>query len=409
MREITFENCIRDISLVKSLVGKDWLIQKLKEIDDYKPPKQQRRLSFIDYHEKYHPLAYLIYQADKQLKSCTERKYFEPTEQIVKLAYLGDNLLVLRRENVKGLDSKIQDLTSSDKALSDKTTYEIEVASAYVRQEYPIEFVETKSKERIKTPDLFVTFQNGVEIECKKKDRQNDRDIRNNANWKLIIRKSSGMMEHYKVNYGIAIKTEQDPTNEDVKFILMQLDNLIQNKKEGVYGFQEKGIGITLQIISDRDEEIETGSFQVGTNEELDYATQAIEVKKDEQGKTFVRNPRFFGFKSAVIPERISSVIESIKDARKQLSGKYPALIYVHLNGIDRRITEVDFKRLYSLLTDLLKQNSSITGIIISSEFFSKDELGFGYSHKAKYVRNTDAKHPLPQEFKVVGESKSLS
>jgi len=407
LREITVENCIRDISLVKNLVGEDWLIQNLKEIEDYKPPKQLSRLSFIDYHEKYHPLAYLIYQADKQLKSCAEKKYFEPTEQIVKLAYLGDNLLVLRRKNVKGLDRKIQDLTSLDKALFDKTTYEIEVASAYARQEYPIEFVETKSKEEIKTPDLFVNFQNGVEIECKKKDRQNDRDIRNKENWKLIIRKSSGMMKHYKVNYGIVIKTEQDPTKKDTEFILMQLDTLIQNRKEGFYRFQEKGIGITLQILSNRDEEIETGGFQVRTNEELDYETLDMD-KKDEKGKVFIRNPKFFGFKSAMIPERINSVIESIKDARKQLSSKCSALIYVHLNGIDRKITEVDFKRLNSLLTDLLKRNSSITGIVISSEFFSKDELGFTYSHKARYLKNADAKHPLPKKFKVVGESQSI-
>lgn len=409
MREITLENCLRNISLVRNLVGGDWLTQRLKEINDYQPPKQQRRLSYIDYHEKYHPLAYLIYQAIKQLKSCAEKKLFKPTEQIVRLAYLGDNLLVLRKKNVKGLERKIQDLTSSDKALFDKTTYEIEVASAYARQDYPIDFVETKSKEGIKTPDLYIDFQNGVEIECKKKDRQNNRDIHNKENWKLIIRKSSGMMEHYKVNYGIAIKTEQDPTNEDIKFILTQLDNLIQNRKEGIFGFPEKEIGITLQITSNRDEEIETGGFQVGTNEELDYATEAMEVKKDEQGKTFIRNPRFFGFKSAVIPERVSSVIESIKDARKQLSGKYPALIYVHLNGIDRRMTDIDFKRLDSLVKKLLKQNSTISGIVISSEFFDKDELGFGYQHKAKYVRNNDAKNPLPQGFKVVGGSQSLS
>ena len=408
MREITVENCIRNISLVKNLVGEDWLIQNLKEIEDYKPPKQPRRLSFIDYPEKYHPLAYLMYQVDRQLKSCAEKKHFKPTEQIVKLARLGDNLLVLQRKNVKGLNRKIQDLTSLDKALLDKTTYEIEVASAYTRQEYPIEFVETKPREEIKTPDLFVNFQNGVEIECKKKDRRSNRDIRNNENWRLIIRKSSGMMEHYKVNYGIAIKTEQDPTKEDIKFILMQLDTLIQNRKEGFYGFQEKGIGITLQIISNRDEEIETGGFQVGTNEESDYATQAMEVKKDEKGKVFIRNPRFFGFKSAVIPERINSVIDSIKDARRQLSSKCPALVYVHLNGIDRKITKIDFKRLDSLVTDLLKQNSSITGVVISSEFFSKDELGFTYSHKAKYIKNADAKHPLPKEFKVVGESQSI-
>jgi len=408
LTEITFENCMRDISLVQDLVGKDWLVQKLKEIDDYKPPKHQRKLSFIDYQEKYHPLAYLIYQATKQLKSCAERRYFEPTEQIVKLAYLGDNLFILRETKVEGLDEKIHDLTSLDKALFDKTCYEIEVASAYARQKYSVEFVKTKSKEQEKTPDLFVNFKNGVEIECKKKDKQNNRDLRNNENWKLVIRKSSGMMEHYGVNYAIFVKTEQDPTNEDIKLILMQLENLIQNRQEGGCGLLEKGIKISAQILSNINEEIATDGFQVGTDETLDYATQAMEVKVDERGKKYIRNQRFFGFKSAIIPERISSVIESVKIAIKQLSGDYPALVYVHLNGIDQRINEFDFKRMDSLLIELLNHNSSIAGLIISSDYFGKDELGFVYSHKAKYIKNDKAKHPLPKEFKVVGENQSL-
>jgi len=124
------------MALVKELVGGAWLSKELQKINSYKPPKKKRKLSFIDYTEKFHPLAFLIYQADKQLKSCAEKKFFEVSEEILRLSYLGGNLFILKEQNTKGLDDKTQDLTSSGKKLFDKTTYEIEVAAAYARKGY---------------------------------------------------------------------------------------------------------------------------------------------------------------------------------------------------------------------------------------------------------------------------------
>jgi len=74
---INFENCVKYITLVKQVVGNAWLFKELEKINSYKPPKKLRKLSFIDYTEKFHPLAFLIYQADKQLKTCLEKKFFE--------------------------------------------------------------------------------------------------------------------------------------------------------------------------------------------------------------------------------------------------------------------------------------------------------------------------------------------
>jgi len=50
-------------------------------------------LSFIDYTGKFHPLAFLIYQADKQLKTCLEKKFFEVSEQILRLSYLNFEII----------------------------------------------------------------------------------------------------------------------------------------------------------------------------------------------------------------------------------------------------------------------------------------------------------------------------
>lgn len=404
MREINFENCIKYTSLARELVGDAWLSKELEKISSYKPPQKLRKLSFIDYAEKFHPLAFLIYQTDKQLKSCVEKKFFEVSEEILRLSYLGENLFILKEQNTKGLHDKIQDLTSSDKKLFDKTTYEIEVAAAYVRKGHPVEFVETMSKEGRKTPDLLIN--NEVEVECKKKDRTTDRDIRNTEYWKLIIRRASGTMEHFGLNYAVFIKTQRDTEKEDAEFILQQLQELIKERKQGRFAFRDRGIGITLQILSVKNQEIESKGIEFGTSEELDYVVQAMEFKKDGGGKAFIRNPRIFGFKSEDLPERITSVVESIKDATKQLSGERPGLIYINLNMIVRKMIDKDFDRLDRLTKDLLKNNSTVSGVIITTEFFGKDAQGYTYSHRARVIRNEQAKHSLPSDFEIVGESR---
>lgn len=391
------------MSLVRELVGDAWLSKELEKISSYKPPQKLRKLGFIDYDEKFHPLAFLIYQTDKQLKSCAEKKFFEVSEDILRLSYLGENLFILKEQNTKGLHDKIQDLTSSDKKLFDKTTYEIEVAAAYVRKGYSAEFVETKSKEGRKTPDLLIIGE--VEVECKKKDRTTDRDIRNTENWKLIVRKASGMMEHFGLNYAVFIKTQRDAEKEDVEFILQQIQELIKERKQGRFAFLDRGIGITLRILSTKDQEIESKGIEFGTSEELDYVASAMEFKKDGESKSFIRNPRIFGFKGTEPPERITSVVESVKGAMKQLSGERPGLIYVNLNMIDPKMIDKDFERLDCLIKDLLKNNSTVSGVIITTEFFVKDVQGWVYSHKARVIRNEQVKYHLPLDFEIVGES----
>lgn len=362
-------------------------------------------MSFTDYFEKFHPLAYLTYKVDKQLRSCIENKFPEVSEQICKLSYLGENLHVLKKQNVKGLDKKIKDLTSSGKEIFDKTTYEIEVAAAYIKKGYHIEFLETKSDEGVKTPDILIDFKNGIEVECKKKDRKSTRDIRNIELWKLIVQKASGMMEHFALNYAVIIKTQKDPREQDKEFILRQLQEFMKGKKEGRFAFKNKGIGITLHILSEKDKEIESSGIVFGTSEELDYEVTPVEMKIEKDGKTLLRNPRFFGFKSAVLPEHISSVTNSIKKAKQQLSGDRPGLIYVNLNLIDRKMMGKDFKRLYRLIKNLLKNNSTITGIIITTEFFYRKDKKIFLKHPAKVIRNEQATHHLPLNFRIRGES----
>lgn len=405
MRDMDFATCMKSIALVKKIVGNDWITRELEKINSYKPPKNKDKLSFIDYIDKFHPLALLIYRADKQLRSCAEKKFFEVSEEIVQLSYLGESLFILQDKGVKGFDNKIKDLVSSDKALFDKTVYEVQVAAVYAKKNVLVEFIPTESDKGIKTPDLLIA--NEIEIECKKKDRSTSRDIKNIEFWKLIMCKTAGLMEHFASNFAVFIKTQKDPQGEDVDFILQKLRELIEKKRQGRFEFREKGVGITLHMISTKNQEVESNGIQFGASEELDYVVPTMEIQKQANGKVVIRNPRIFGFKSAIIPDRVTSVINSIKDAKGQFSGNKPGLIYVNLNTVDRSMLEGDFKRLDILIRKILINNSKISGVVITSEYFTKNNNGYVYSHRSKVVRNENAKNPIPLDFQIVGENVS--
>jgi hypothetical protein len=111
----SFEDTMKYIEFIKSNVDKRWLSEQLQIIDSCKP-KNLSRLAFIDYAEAhFHPLAYLIYLVNKQLRKSFENMFFEVTEQILKLTLIGETLYILTLNNATNLDKKIKELMSSDK------------------------------------------------------------------------------------------------------------------------------------------------------------------------------------------------------------------------------------------------------------------------------------------------------
>jgi len=388
-----FATAVEHISLVKKVIDQDWLSKELERISSYAPPEDRTKLSFIDYSQQFHPLAFLIHQVDRQLQSSGDENV---TEEILRLSHIGDSLSVLLDKNTERLSDKIRDLTSAPE-LFEKTIYEMQVASAYARADHKVAFLEERPVEEIQTPDLLIDGR--LEAECKRKDRLTDRDKKNNEHWKLMMRRASSMMGYLRCNYAIIVKAQRDPVSEDVEFTLRELEHLMKNLQQGRFPFPEKGIGISLRTLSKIDVPINCNSIEFGSSEDLDFFTIAMEKKA---GDLLIRNPRIFGFKSALMPDRIKSVIESIKKARKQLSGDRPGLIYVDLNTMDSQMMELDFRRLDTMIKDQLRNNSTISGVVITSEVFRRDRQGLVYTHKAKVIRNHEAKHPVP--LKIVGE-----
>jgi hypothetical protein len=390
MRRMNFETRRKHIGFVKELIGNKWLSHELKKV---KPLA-----------DKVHPLANLIYEADQALESYSREDINHVSEQVFKLSCLGESLFILKEKGIRGLDKKVKELISPEKELYDKTNFEIQIAAAYTREGYPVEFLEAVSDKKIKTHDIFIDFQKGIEIECKKQVKQSDRDKRNIECWKEMKHEASLVMNQLNLNYAVLIKTEKDPVRQDIEFILKELQKLMGKRKEGEFVFKDRGIGIILKILSEKDQIKRMGGIYSCFDKKLDYKVLVLDSMEHREETMFCKNPRFFGFKSAVIPDRIKSVIESVKDAKKRLSGNLPGLIYVNLNMDDFSMLKSNSQRLDTSIRELFEDNSTITAVVVTSDFFLSDSKRSSYSHKAMVIKNENTKYILPSNFEIIGQ-----
>ena len=391
MRRMSFETHKKNIGFVKELIGDKWLSQELKKIE----------LSS----DRVHPLARLIYEADKALKARSREDVNHVSEQIFKLSCLGESLSILKEKGIKGLDKKVEELISSEKELYDKTNFEIQIAAAYTKEGYSVEFLETVSGKKIKTHDIFVDFEKGIEIECKKQGKQSNRDKKNIECWKEMKREASLVMDKCSLNYAVLIEIEKDPVKQDIEFVQKELQKLMDAKKEGKFVFKDRGIEIILKILSEKDQIKKMSGIYSCFDKELDYKVLVMDSLEHKEETVFCKNPRFFGFKSSVIPDRIKNVIESVKDAKKRLSGNLPGLVFVNMNMADFSMLKSNFERLDTLIKELLESDSTITAVTITSDFFLSDAKRSSYSHKTMVVKNENTKYILPSDFEIIGES----
>ena len=292
---------------------------------------------------------------------------------------------------------------SKDLLLFEKTVYEIQIAVAYMKNSYKLRFIETQSNERKKTPDIFINYDDGIEIECKKKTVKSKRDMKILGHWKEIMMESSKLMENIGKNYSIFIKMLNDPKKEDIDFILLKLYELMNKKTEGLFTYTEKGIFIELIFLSEKDKIIEATGVKVTKEEPFDFVVPTFEIKIDENKKVFIKNPRIFGFKNEKKPDRLKSIIYSIEHGKKQLSGKLPGIIYVNLNTLNSQMAEQDFKNLEHSIKKILNDNTTITAVVITAEFPIKTEDFFYYAHRTKLFLNEKPKNSLSPQFKIVG------
>lgn len=423
---MTVDDAQKYLILVKSSLDNDWLQSEFQKIHEYYTTNKNVRV--LGYPEDvFQPLSYLIYQAEKAL----DNKRLDPSlginQEIMKITTLGTYFEILNNSNVKGFKEKILELMKSNKESFEKIVFEMNIAAAFLNASHKAEFIETQPNEYKKTPDLLIDGE--IEVECKKKDRLTPRDIKNHDSWNHLQRKLISLMNSIGKFYFVSIFFENDPSPKSIKEIIKKIRKIILSGKQGefvdenskiiIYPTSIKGENFLLPVkIKNKNQFSEKLSPELLDNilkskipnpDLLNYNTQkpdfdTINFRTSifQNGDAVIGELMKFLFKTKNTPDRLTSVIKSIKDAKSQLSGDKCSIICVNMTNISHKFAENDYVALRDMINQVLENNSTISAVAITSEFFTKDAKGMRFQHKASVIRNTSAKYPLPEDFKIL-------
>ncbi|AIF85300.1 hypothetical protein NTE_03271 [Candidatus Nitrososphaera evergladensis SR1] len=393
----SYQQHLESLDYLKKILDEEWISKQSQT----KPPKLNRKqidnMSFLRIGTHKHPLVLLIEDAERDLESMLTTNA-SPTEAILKASKIAESLRILTDNGIARVAEKIESIKNATDDTYQKTIYEIEVGAAYLKKGHKVEFVATQHKAGKRTFDLLVDC--AIELECKKKDRASNSGKRNKDYWTTIATRANKLMTYLGLNYMIIIKTLLNLEEEDMEFISKKLDELIRAKKEGSFSYLEKGVSIFLTRTGEKDQDIEATELEFRTSEPLDFTIGPKgELMKRDDGKTYWRNTRFFGFKTSHLRDRAGSVIDSIADASGQFSGTRPAIIYIDLNIFMASDLEKDLQVIIPMIMAILAKTTSIAAVVITNEVLTEDRQKITFIKRI--LINENAKHRLPESFGI--------
>lgn len=432
---LVFFEISKAFETVEEFVGKEWLEEGIKKLNLRKPPKKLTKYSFLRQKEP-HPLIWLWKKAIESYQRCIKDQMLQVSEELLQISVLGRDLAQLKDVSIidkngnvlkgKTLKNRFKEkFTDEDNPERfEKAVYEIQIAAGYRRLGYEVFFVEESEKEGEKTYDLQVKIGDEVVyVECKKKDRLSERDRKINVIWNNLIVEILGHLK--KKNYGILIKSQKDPVQNDEKEIMRKIKEMINSKNLLNVSKQGKYEIVVFEIVPSVVftptygwAQIEHVDFFYSVyilpeiyriiKEEiyLDYFTVSAD-NLDKPPNILWINPKFVGFSLSKPPDRIEGVIDRLEEANKQLPITGPGLIYIQIFP-HPRMMEQDFKRLEERIKGKMKimKEGRINAVILTATFLEKLQNGLGglaYKHKSRVIPNPNPKSPLPTDFTILG------
>lgn len=156
----TYEMIAEINHFIHGILDKEWMKEAWKKLELGADP------------DDVHPLVTIAFKAREQIQEFILKSTFGMTDEIFELTELAIKINKLKKGTIKGLEKRLQNLTSHDFTLYRTARYEIQVAGMLLERGHAVHFIEECSK---KTPDILVSHSDDkCEVECKHKDPNAD-------------------------------------------------------------------------------------------------------------------------------------------------------------------------------------------------------------------------------------------
>jgi hypothetical protein len=293
---------------------------------------------------------------------------------------------------VTGTSEKIALLRSDNWDLFASTAFEIEVAALHVQIGRHVEFV---PEGRQRTPDLLV--DNEVRVECKSLRQLTQRDENNREMWSQLQGKLWAATRDGPGWY-VQFETTNDVRQEDVAWVLEQLgvarerpDLEAQEANRCVRiarlapspSFSKSGIECAPPPGAPPLEEFDVGKIEMTTRIKDGVAVGP-------------HSAYIFAFRTKTRPDWETRAHSALKQARAQISGTGPALVFIEVPLTEEGTSPGIKRRIASAVKELFRQSRSISAVVAC--FAKVEPLGAGERLTRSYEVecNPNARSPIP-------------
>jgi len=387
-----------NLSRFISKIGKDWTdneIQQIRPLIERKGPVDVERI------QKKHPLGFLIYSGNDFLTHLFNDEMPPRYEEYLRIACLSHCMVALIDAGTQGILDRLETLKKHNDALFEKAEYEIQVGYWYVVSNHSIEFLQPSFEDSHRTPDILVDGM--IEVECKRKDSFSGSDLAIMRSFAAVIRGCTRTMEKTGRNYAVILESDTGMDTVNVDAVLDLSRKVIEEGRSGVFCINKRGLRLRLELLSNGDEPLADDKIKFSVCGNPDYGQIAVSHRPGSNGIPVFYKPRCFAIKDPKVKERIDSILNSIEDARTQLSGERPGILYVDLNKTDRQFDSGDFTTLESRIAERLHKSSRISAVVLTKDVLSRRLAEFTIGYKSRVIMNTTPSHSLPDGYFPLG------
>ena len=408
--ELNIENILSNIDVVFNAIGPKWIKRKLREAkrsEELNKARLDRRKHSYLYEKPLHPIIQWFLEANKWREVCLKTHKLELRESVVKLATLGMALEQARTQ--PNYDRLVNRLKNA--AQFHSSAFEVEVAASYINKGWSVEFVEEGDE---KTPDLKVTVENSRTfwVECKRRDELSGRDRLIHKFWLDLESSLLRTMGPAKLNCAVVIKSLNDPSVSQLEALRTLVLDSINSGGVGVLDVTAgkttsvpdptANFSLVVQKLAEPDQEIPTTSIGLNASEDFDRFTIIAEVKIDQSGNTYFRNPMIFAFKNSIISDIVTGILNDFKAAVAQLPKEGPGVIWIRIpdNSWNKNIEQA-FKQAEKLIKNEISgtQNRRVNAVIIVTRIFQKLEndgsQGLAYKPLKMVIEHSNPRHSV--------------
>jgi len=287
----------------------------------------------------------------------------------------------------------------SNKSSYYSTYYEVVVAASYVERGYSVEIVVETPDDNKKSCDFIVSTSLGkVMVEAKSLNDPEDKQQLIHEELDRLIRKT--LMKHKRC-YIVSIKARNVLELTDIEKIINKINTDIESDNLTVVNNNLRSVSITYKSIGAWDtlyNDIEINNYRMS-----EFGNISWDLVHNKGVILGHKNPTGFELFPVNKIDRLNTIINNLRTAKKQLTHELPAIVHVEVKGNPKVFHQTLDQCFDSVYRNLAGNFKSINAVVFENQYYNHKPLHENdiIIYQNQVIAGKKSKFTLPEDFSL--------